>query len=82
MRTILIIGKIGLFFNSFASKSDKRSCIVIGDLSLALAEKNQQYILMLPQSPDILMKMKTNNKPFKMPSIVISMLPAHLHIQV
>jgi saccharopine dehydrogenase-like NADP-dependent oxidoreductase len=85
MRIILIIGagKISIVIDTISlSKSEKRIYIVIGDLSLPLAQKKTENH---PNATAIALDIFDANQrkeAIEKADIVISMLPAHLHIEV
>lgn len=86
MRTILIIGagrSASSLIQYLLNKSEKENLhLVIGDLSLALAQKKTNNH---PNATAIALDIFDENqrkKAIQIADIVISMLPAHLHIQV
>ena len=86
MRTILIIGagrSASSLIHYLLEKSEKeRLHLVIGDLSLSLAEKKTKNH---PNATAIALNIFDKNQrkeAIKKADIVISMLPAHLHIEV
>jgi saccharopine dehydrogenase-like NADP-dependent oxidoreductase len=86
MRTILIIGagrSASSLIQYLLNKSEKENLhLVIGDLSLALAEKKtNNHPNATPIALDILDE-NQRKKAIQNATIVISMLPAHLHIEV
>lgn len=86
MRTILIIGagrSASSLIQYLLNKSEKENLhLVIGDLSLALAEKKtNNHPNATPIALDILDE-NQRKKAIQNATIVISMLPAHLHIKV
>ena len=86
MRTILIIGagrSASSLIQDLLNKSEKENLhLVIGDLSLALAEKKtNNHPNATPIALDILDE-NQRKKAIQNATIVISMLPAHLHIEV
>ena len=86
MRTILIIGagrSASSLIQYLLNKSEKENLhLVIGDLSLALAEKKtNNHPNATPIALDIFDK-KQREQAIANADIVISMLPAHLHIEV
>lgn len=86
MRTILIIGagrSASSLIHYLLNKSEKENLhLIIGDLSLALAEKKtNNHPNATPISLDIFDE-NQRKKAIQQANIVISMLPAHLHIEV
>lgn len=86
MRTILIIGagrSASSLIHYLLNKSEKENLhLIIGDLSLALAEKKtNSHPNATPISLDIFDE-NQRKKAIQQANIVISMLPAHLHIEV
>ncbi|WP_281324347.1 saccharopine dehydrogenase C-terminal domain-containing protein [Flavobacterium sp. IMCC34518] len=86
MRTILIIGagrSASSLIQYLLNKSESENLhLVIADLSLALAEKKtKNHPNATPIALDILDK-EQRGKAIQNATIVISMLPAHLHIEV
>jgi saccharopine dehydrogenase-like NADP-dependent oxidoreductase len=86
MRTILIIGagrSASSLIQYLLNKSESENLhLVIADLSLALAEKKtNNHPNATPIALDILDK-EQRGKAIQNATIVISMLPAHLHIEV
>lgn len=86
MRTILIIGagrSASSLIQYLLNKSEKENLhLVIGDLSLALAEKKtNNHPNATPIALDILDENQRKTA-IQNATIVISMLPAHLHIEV
>lgn len=86
MRTILIIGagrSASSLIHYLLNKSEKENLhLIIGDLSLALAEKKtNNHPNATPISLDIFDE-NQRKKAIQKANIVISMLPAHLHIEV
>ena len=86
MRTILIIGagrSASSLIQYLLNKSEKENLhLVIGDLSLALAQKKTNNH---PNATAIALDIfdeDQRKKAVQIADIVISMLPAHLHIQV
>lgn len=86
MRTILIIGagrSASSLIHYLLNKSEKENLhLIIADLSLALAEKKtNNHPNATPISLDIFDE-NQRKKAIQQANIVISMLPAHLHIEV
>ena len=86
MRTILIIGagrSASSLIQYLLNKSEKENLhLIIGDLSLALAEKKtNNHPNATPIALDIF-DQSQRQKAIQSASIVVSMLPAHLHIEV
>ena len=86
MRTILIIGagrSASSLIQYLLNKSEQENLhLVIGDLSLALAEKKtNKHPNATPIALDVFDKNQRENA-IQNADIVISMLPAHLHIEV
>jgi saccharopine dehydrogenase-like NADP-dependent oxidoreductase len=86
MRTILIVGagrSASSLIRFLLDKSEKENLhLVIGDLSLALAQKKtNNHKNATPIALDIFDK-KQRNSAIQQADIVISMLPAQLHIEV
>ena len=86
MRTILIVGagrSASSLIQYLLNKSEKENLhLVIGDLSLALAEKKtNNHPNATAISIDIFDKNQRQNA-IQKAAIVVSMLPAHLHIEV
>lgn len=86
MRSVLIIGagrSASSLINYLLKKSDTENLhLVVADLSLALAEKKtQKHPNATPIALDIF-NTKERQTAIEKASIVISMLPAHLHIEI
>ena len=86
MRTILIIGagrSASSLIRYLLEKSNKENLhLIIGDLSLALAQKKTNNH---PNATPIILDIFDTNqrqKTIQMADVVISMLPAHLHIEI